>query len=135
MFDQHYKADPDHAIAFRKSLLSGDKDFKKHMAKPYVPDLPVKEMTLQQQSQLKKDTQKFIDLTDTVKQVSVLNNPQMSKKIFAELESIAKDWSHRPEFLDRIKTSQNSTALRLAQDYVKEHTNVKQQTQSYGLEI
>ncbi|MGI4851402.1 MAG: AAA family ATPase [Janthinobacterium lividum] len=92
------------------------------------------EMTVQQHVKLEEDTNRFLDLTNTVKQISVLNNPEASKKIFAELESIAKDWSQRPEFIDQIRQSENSSAIRLAQSYVKEHTSIKQQMQSYELE-
>ena len=69
---------------------------------------------------LEGDVQRFLDLTNKVSRYDVLGTPQ-SKEIFAELRTITDEWHQQSEFLALIKTTDNSDAIMLAEDYVKEH--------------
>ena len=89
----------------------------------------------QDPTKLAGDVQRFLELTKTVNQYQVLNDPQASKQIFEELRHISDGWQNNPEFMERIKKSDNNSAIRLAQDYACEQERSQNRTQSITFEI
>ena len=101
--------------------------------------IPTKEVTVDPkrdfQATMLNDIATFVMLTDRVNQYDILNDPHASKQIFEELRRISDGWQNNPAFMERIRKSDNDSAIRLAQDYAYEQQRSQNRTQSLAFEI